>query len=150
SVIRNGARKAISIRSVLLDVTDRRLAEQLLANEVTERERLTVARRRSKEVAEKANWAKSEQVANLALWLSSFAVAQVNAAAISVRGAQSGRGQTNSSARGVPAWAVVASRSSLRFVPRCPPARRTSRRPPARGHARPKHPAISHVDQSAE
>ena len=48
------------IRSVLLDVTDRRLAEQLLANEVTERERLTVALRRSKEEAEKANRAKSE------------------------------------------------------------------------------------------
>ena len=48
------------LRSVLLDVTDRRLAEQLLANEVTERERLTVALRRSKEEAEKANRAKSE------------------------------------------------------------------------------------------
>jgi PAS domain S-box-containing protein len=60
SVIRNGAGEATGIRSVLLDVTDRRLAEQLLANEVTERERLTVALRRSKEEAEKANRAKSE------------------------------------------------------------------------------------------
>ena len=60
SLIRNGAGEATGIRSVLLDVTDRRLAEQLLANEVTERERLTVALRRSKEEAEKANRAKSE------------------------------------------------------------------------------------------
>jgi len=60
SVIRNSAGQATGIRSVLLDVTDRRLAEQLLANEVTERERLTVALRRSKEEAEKANRAKSE------------------------------------------------------------------------------------------
>jgi PAS domain S-box-containing protein len=60
SLIRNGAGAATGIRSVLLDVTDRRLAEQLLANEVTERERLTVALRRSKEEAEKANRAKSE------------------------------------------------------------------------------------------
>src|SRR5439155_15055063 len=60
SVIRNSAGQATGIRSVLLDVTDRRLAEQLLANEVTERERLTVALRRSKEEAEKANRAQSE------------------------------------------------------------------------------------------
>ncbi len=60
SLIRNSAGQATGIRSVLLDVTDRRLAEQLLANEVTERERLTVALRRSKEEAEKANRAKSE------------------------------------------------------------------------------------------
>ena len=40
SLIRNSAGEATGIRSVLLDVTDRRLAEQLLANEVTERERL--------------------------------------------------------------------------------------------------------------
>jgi PAS domain S-box-containing protein len=60
SLIRNAAGEATGIRSVLLDVTDRRLAEQLLANEVTERERLTVALRRSKEEAEKANRAKSE------------------------------------------------------------------------------------------
>jgi PAS domain S-box-containing protein len=60
NVIRNAAGEATGIRSVLLDVTDRRLAEQLLANEVTERERLTVALRRSKEEAEKANRAKSE------------------------------------------------------------------------------------------
>ena len=60
SLIRNRSGQIAGIRSVLLDVTDRRLAEQLLANEVTERERLTVALRRSKEEAEKANRAKSE------------------------------------------------------------------------------------------
>jgi PAS domain S-box-containing protein len=60
SLIYNRAGDVTGIRSVLLDVTDRRLAEQLLANEVTERERLTVALRRSKEEAEKANRAKSE------------------------------------------------------------------------------------------
>jgi len=60
SLIYNRAGQVTGIRSVLLDVTDRRLAEQLLANEVTERERLTVALRRSKEEAEKANRAKSE------------------------------------------------------------------------------------------
>jgi PAS domain S-box-containing protein len=60
SLIYNRAGEITGIRSVLLDVTDRRLAEQLLANEVTERERLTVALRRSKEEAEKANRAKSE------------------------------------------------------------------------------------------
>jgi len=60
NLIYNRAGKVTGIRSVLLDVTDRRLAEQLLANEVTERERLTVALRRSKEEAEKANRAKSE------------------------------------------------------------------------------------------
>ena len=60
SLIHNRAGQVTGIRSVLLDVTDRRLAEQLLANEVTERERLTVALRRSKEEAEKANRAKSE------------------------------------------------------------------------------------------
>ena len=60
SLIRDVAGEVTGIRSVLLDVTDRRLAEQLLANEVTERERLTVALRRSKEEAEKANRAKSE------------------------------------------------------------------------------------------
>ncbi len=60
SLIYNRAGEVTGIRSVLLDVTDRRLAEQLLANEVTERERLTVALRRSKEEAEKANRAKSE------------------------------------------------------------------------------------------
>jgi PAS domain S-box-containing protein len=60
SLIRDVAGQVTGIRSVLLDVTDRRLAEQLLANEVTERERLTVALRRSKEEAEKANRAKSE------------------------------------------------------------------------------------------
>ena len=60
SLIRDRAGQVTGIRSVLLDVTDRRLAEQLLANEVTERERLTVALRRSKEEAEKANRAKSE------------------------------------------------------------------------------------------
>ena len=60
SLIHNGSGEIKGIRSVLLDVTDRRLAEQLLANEVTERERLTVALRRSKEEAEKANRAKSE------------------------------------------------------------------------------------------
>jgi signal transduction histidine kinase/ActR/RegA family two-component response regulator len=59
-VVRNAAGKITGVRSVLLDVTDRRLAEQLLANEVTERERLTMALRRSKEEAEKANRAKSE------------------------------------------------------------------------------------------
>jgi PAS domain S-box-containing protein len=59
-LIRNGSGEVLSIRSALLDVTDRRLAEQLLANEVTERERLTAALRRSKEEAEKANRAKSE------------------------------------------------------------------------------------------
>ena len=60
SLIYNRTGQVTGIRSVLLDVTDRRLAEQLLANEVTERERLTVALRRSKEEAEKANRAKSE------------------------------------------------------------------------------------------
>jgi PAS domain S-box-containing protein len=60
SLIYDRAGEVTGIRSVLLDVTDRRLAEQLLANEVTERERLTVALRRSKEEAEKANRAKSE------------------------------------------------------------------------------------------
>jgi PAS domain S-box-containing protein len=60
SLIRDRAGEITGLRSVLLDVTDRRLAEQLLANEVTERERLTVALRRSKEEAEKANRAKSE------------------------------------------------------------------------------------------
>jgi len=60
NLIYNRAGQVTGIRSVLLDVTDRRLAEQLLANEVTERERLTVALRRSKEEAEKANRAKSE------------------------------------------------------------------------------------------
>src|SRR5229473_6919025 len=60
SLVRDSAGRITGIRSVLLDVTDRRLAEQLLANEVTERERLTVALRRSKEEAEKANGAKSE------------------------------------------------------------------------------------------
>jgi PAS domain S-box-containing protein len=60
SLIYDRAGEIKGIRSVLLDVTDRRLAEQLLANEVTERERLTVALRRSKEEAEKANRAKSE------------------------------------------------------------------------------------------
>lgn len=60
SLIYSRAGQVTGIRSVLLDVTDRRLAEQLLANEVTERERLTVALRRSKEEAEKANRAKSE------------------------------------------------------------------------------------------
>jgi PAS domain S-box-containing protein len=60
SLIYDRAGEVSGIRSVLLDVTDRRLAEQLLANEVTERERLTVALRRSKEEAEKANRAKSE------------------------------------------------------------------------------------------
>src|SRR5579864_3218589 len=60
SLIRDRSGNVTGIRSVLLDVTDRRLAEQLLANEVTERERLTVALRRSKEEAEKANRAKSE------------------------------------------------------------------------------------------
>src|SRR5579864_2651997 len=60
SVIRSRSGKTTGIRSVLLDVTDRRLAEQLLANEVTERERLSLAIRRSKEEAEKANRAKSE------------------------------------------------------------------------------------------
>src|SRR5579859_1853364 len=60
SLIRDRAGQVTGIRSVLLDVTDRRLAEQLLANEVTERERLTLALRRSKEEAEKANRAKSE------------------------------------------------------------------------------------------
>lgn len=60
SLIYDRAGDITGIRSVLLDVTDRRLAEQLLANEVTERERLTVALRRSKEEAEKANRAKSE------------------------------------------------------------------------------------------
>ena len=60
SLIQNRAGEITGIRSVLLDVTDRRLAEQLLANEVTERERLTLALRRSKEEAEKANKAKSE------------------------------------------------------------------------------------------
>jgi PAS domain S-box-containing protein len=60
SLTRNRSGEITGIRSVLLDVTDRRLAEQLLANEVTERERLTVALRRSKEEAEKANRAKSE------------------------------------------------------------------------------------------
>ncbi len=60
SLIYDRAGEITGIRSVLLDVTDRRLAEQLLANEVTERERLTVALRRSKEEAEKANRAKSE------------------------------------------------------------------------------------------
>jgi len=60
SLIHDRAGQVTGIRSVLLDVTDRRLAEQLLANEVTERERLTVALRRSKEEAEKANRAKSE------------------------------------------------------------------------------------------
>jgi PAS domain S-box-containing protein len=60
SLIFNRTGQVTGIRSVLLDVTDRRLAEQLLANEVTERERLTVALRRSKEEAEKANRAKSE------------------------------------------------------------------------------------------
>jgi PAS domain S-box-containing protein len=60
SLIHNRAGQIVGIRSVLLDVTDRRLAEQLLANEVTERERLTLALRRSKEEAEKANRAKSE------------------------------------------------------------------------------------------
>ncbi len=59
-LIRDRAGEVTGIRSVLLDVTDRRLAEQLLANEVTERERLTLALRRSKEEAEKANRAKSE------------------------------------------------------------------------------------------
>jgi PAS domain S-box-containing protein len=60
ALIRNGSGEVTGMRAVLLDVTDRRLAEQLLANEVTERERLTVALRRSKEEAEKANRAKSE------------------------------------------------------------------------------------------
>ena len=60
SLIRNRSGQITGIRSVLLDVTDRRLAEQLLANEITERERLTVALRRSKEEAETANHAKSE------------------------------------------------------------------------------------------
>src|SRR5579864_8313164 len=60
SLIHSRSGAITGIRSVLLDVTDRRLAEQLLANEVTERERLTVALRRSKEEAEKANRAKSE------------------------------------------------------------------------------------------
>ncbi|HKW99498.1 MAG TPA: ATP-binding protein [Bryobacteraceae bacterium] len=60
SLIRDRSGEVTGIRSVLLDVTDRRLAEQLLANEVAERERLTVALRRSKEEAEKANRAKSE------------------------------------------------------------------------------------------
>jgi len=60
SLIRQRSGEITGIRSVLLDVTDRRLAEQLLANEVTERERLTLALRRSKEEAEKANRAKSE------------------------------------------------------------------------------------------
>ncbi len=60
SLIYDRTQEITGIRSVLLDVTDRRLAEQLLANEVTERERLTVALRRSKEEAEKANRAKSE------------------------------------------------------------------------------------------
>ena len=59
-LIRNASGQVTGMRAVLLDVTDRRLAEQLLANEVTERERLTVALRRSKEEAEKANRAKSE------------------------------------------------------------------------------------------
>src|SRR5579864_959997 len=60
SLIRDRSGQITGIRSVLLDVTDRRLAEQLLANEITERERLTVALRRSKEEAETANHAKSE------------------------------------------------------------------------------------------
>jgi PAS domain S-box-containing protein len=60
SVVHNSAGQVVGVRSVMLDVTDRRLAEQLLANEVTERERLTMALRRSKEEAEKANRAKSE------------------------------------------------------------------------------------------
>src|SRR6202171_6351236 len=59
-LIRNKSGEVTGMRAVLLDVTDRRLAEQLLANEVTERERLTVALRRSKEEAEKANRAKRE------------------------------------------------------------------------------------------
>src|SRR6185503_9357497 len=59
-LIRSKSGEVTGMRAVLLDVTDRRLAEQLLANEVTERERLTVALRRSKEEAEKANRAKSE------------------------------------------------------------------------------------------
>ena len=41
SLIQSSTGEITGIRSVLLDVTDRRLAEQLLANEVTERERLT-------------------------------------------------------------------------------------------------------------
>src|SRR5437899_1342139 len=60
SLIRSATGEVEGMRSVLLDVTDRRLAEQLLANEVTERERLSVALRKSKEEAEKANRAKSE------------------------------------------------------------------------------------------
>ncbi|HUJ23010.1 MAG TPA: ATP-binding protein [Bryobacteraceae bacterium] len=60
SLIRNSSGEVTGLRAVMLDVTDRRLAEQLLANEVTERERLTVALRRSKEEADKANRAKSE------------------------------------------------------------------------------------------
>jgi PAS domain S-box-containing protein len=60
SLIRSHPGRITGIRSVLLDVTDRRLAEQLLANEVTERERLSLAFRRSKEEAETANRAKSE------------------------------------------------------------------------------------------
>jgi PAS domain S-box-containing protein len=59
-LIRSRSGETTGIRSVLLDVTDRRLAEQLLANEVTERERLSLALRRSKEQAETANSAKSE------------------------------------------------------------------------------------------